>query len=68
MIARDPERATTLKRTQRWVFEKLDSIRGRLIQRAGRLTAPAGRLTLTMSANPAVAEDLKHYLEVLDAA
>ncbi len=68
MIARDPERATTLKRTQRWVFEKLDSIRGRLIQRAGRLTAPAGRLTLTMSANPAVAQDLTHYLEVLDAA
>lgn len=68
MIAREPERNTTLKRTQRWVFEKLDSLRGRLIQRAGRLTAPAGRLTLTMSANPTVAEELTQYLEVLDAA
>ena len=68
MIAHAPERGTTRKRAQRWIFDKLDSIRGRLIQRAGRLTAPAGRLTLTMSANPAVAEELTNYLEVLDAA
>ena len=68
MIAQAPERGTTRKRTQRWIFEKLDSIRGRLLQRAGRLTAPAGHLTLTMSANPAVAHELTTYLQVLDAA
>ena len=68
MIAQEPERGTTLKRAQRWVFEKLDSIRGRIVQRAGRLTSPGGRLTLTMSANPAVAHDITHYMDVLDAA
>jgi hypothetical protein len=68
MIAQAPERGTTWKRTQRWLFEKLDSIRGRLIQRAGRLTSPGGKLTLTMSANPSVAHELTHLLEVLEAA
>ncbi len=68
MIVQDPERATTRTRAQRWLFEKLDTIRGRIVQRAGRLTSPGGVLTLTMSANPAVAHELTHYLEVLDAA
>lgn len=68
MIAEDPERGTTRKRAQRWIFEKLDTIRGRIIQRAGRLTSPGGKLTLTMSANPKVAHELTHFLEALDAA
>lgn len=68
MIAQEPERGTTRKRAQRWVFEKLHTIRGRILQRAGRLTSPGGTLTLTMSANAAVAHELTHYLEVLDAA
>lgn len=68
MIAQEPSRGTTLKRAQRWAFEKLGSIRGRIVQRAGRLTSPGGRLTLTMSANSAVAHEITHHLEALDAA
>lgn len=39
-----------------------------LIQRAGRLIHPQGRLTLSMSANPAVRDDILHYLDALDIA
>jgi len=56
------------KRPAHWTFEKLDSLRHRIIQRAGRLTRPAGELTLTMSANRAVQNDLLHFLDVLQKA
>jgi hypothetical protein len=56
------------KRPAQWAFEKLDSLRHRIIQRAGRLTRPAGELTLTMSANHAVQQDLLHFLDVLQEA
>jgi hypothetical protein len=56
------------KRPAQWAFEKLDSLRHRIIQRAGRLTRPAGELTLTMSANHAVQQDLLHFLDVLQMA
>jgi hypothetical protein len=56
------------KRPAQWAFEKLDSLRHRIIQRAGRLTRPAGELTLTMSANHAVQQDLLHFLDVLQDA
>ena len=47
-----PSRHTTAKRASLWVFEKVDTIRKTLIQRAGRLTRPQNSLTLTISANP----------------
>jgi hypothetical protein len=53
------------KRPAAWAFEKLDTLRHRLIQRAGRLTRPQGQLTLTLSANEAVRKDLLHFLDVL---
>jgi hypothetical protein len=56
------------KRPAQWAFEKLDGLRHRIIQRAGRLTRPAGELTLTMSANQAVQQDLLHFLDVLQDA
>ena len=56
------------KRPAAWAFEKLDTLRHRLIQRAGRLTRPQGQLTLTMSANEAVRKDLLHFLDVLQKA
>jgi hypothetical protein len=56
------------KRPAHWAFEKLDSLRHRIIQRAGRFTRPAGQLTLTMSANHAVQQDLLHFLDVLQKA
>ena len=54
MLAMPKLRGTTSKRTALWIFEQLDSLRGKLIQRAGRLTRPQGRLTLTISAGRAV--------------
>ena len=56
------------KRPAVWVFEKLDTLRHRIIQRAGRFTRPQGELTLTMSANQAVRHDLLHFLDVLQKA
>ena len=51
MQATTPARYTNAKRTSLWVFEKVDTIRKTLIQRAGRLTRPQNMLTLTISAN-----------------
>ena len=56
------------KRPAAWSFAKLDTLRHRIIQRAGRLTRPHGELTLTMSANHAVQNDLLHFLDVLQKA
>ena len=57
-------RNTTAKRTALWAFEKLDTLRKKLIRRAGRLTRPHGKLTLTMSANNWIK---KRVLETLAA-
>ena len=56
------------KRPAAWTFERLDTLRHRIIQRAGRLTRPRGELTLTMSANQAVRKDLLHFLDILQKA
>jgi hypothetical protein len=56
------------KRPASWVFEKLDTLRHRIIQRAGRFTRPQGELTLTMSANQAVRRDLLQFIGVLQKA
>lgn len=61
MAAQEPSRKTTTQRSPLWKFERLETLRRKLIQRAGRLTHPQGRLTLTMSANPAVRNQLLHY-------
>jgi FkbH-like protein len=57
----EPVRGTTEKRTVRWLFEELDTLRKTIIARAGRLTGPQGKLTLTLDANPTV----KNLYEVL---
>jgi hypothetical protein len=56
------------KRSAAWAFERLDTLRHRVIQRAGRLTRPQGELTLTMSAKKSVRKDLMHFLDVLKKA
>jgi len=56
------------KRPACWRFERLDTLRHRIIQRAGRIIRPQGELTLTMNANPAVRKDLLHFLDVLQKA
>ncbi|OQX45034.1 MAG: hypothetical protein B0D86_04370, partial [Candidatus Sedimenticola endophacoides] len=66
MRVREPMRTTQPKRPALWHFEKLDTLRKRLVQRAGRLIRPKGKLTLSMSANGAVKKDLLHILEALE--
>ena len=51
MRAAPATRGTTARRTVRWIFEELSSLRSKIIQRAGRLTRPQGRLTLTLGVN-----------------
>lgn len=68
MIANEPSRKTTTQRSPLWQFERLETLRRKLIQRAGRFTNPQGRLTLTMSANQAVREELLHYSQILKMA
>jgi len=68
MLAYPPVQRALPKRPAAWSFERLDTLRHRFIQRAGRLTKPKGELTLTMSANPAVRKDLLHFLDVLQKA
>jgi hypothetical protein len=56
------------KRPAVWKFEKLETLRRRIIQRAGRLTRPQGELTLTMSMNRKTRCDLMRFLDVLQKA
>jgi len=58
--------ATTTKQTQLWAFERLDTLRRKLIQRDGRLTHSPDKLTLTLSANTRLENELLHYLTELD--
>jgi hypothetical protein len=50
------------------MFTEMTWIRHHLLQRAGRLTEPQGKLTLTLSGNEAVKNDLLHFLDALDKA
>jgi Transposase DDE domain group 1 len=60
MQVREPVRGE--KRTVRWLFEELDTLRKTIIARAGRLTRPQGKLTLTLNANPTVKNLLLRFL------
>jgi hypothetical protein len=51
MQTAERSRGTTAKRAALWVFEKVDTLRKKLIQRAGRVTEPKRTLTLTISAS-----------------
>ena len=69
MLSAPAVRPRTLpKRPAAWRFEKLGTLRHRIIQRAGRLTRPQGELTLSMSANQTVRRDLLQFLNVLQKA
>ena len=60
MIANERERGTTEKRKALWVFEKIDTFRKKILQRAGRITFPQGRITLSLNANQAAEQDFEH--------
>ena len=65
MLTSPRRQRNTTKRVTLWVFEQLDTIRKTVIQRAGRLTKPHGKLTLTISANGIVRQQLLQYLAAL---
>ena len=68
MIVHQPARKTNEKRSPLWSFERLDTLRRTIIQRAGRLTHPGGKLKLTMSANQTTQDELLHILTALERA
>lgn len=67
MAMKAPTERDVAKRPTLWVFERLDTVRRQIIQRAGRLIKPGGRLTLSMSANSAVRSMMTGYLDALNA-
>jgi hypothetical protein len=68
MTVERPDRTTTPSRAPLWAFHQLETIRRTLVQRAGRLTRPQGELTLTVSANDEVRDELLHCLDQLQKA
>lgn len=68
MTAKPRSRVTSPSRPALWEFENLGTLRHRLLQRAGRLTAPKGVLTLTLSTNDAVRKDYEAYLQSMRVA
>ena len=61
-------RRSNAKRAALWIFEQIGTFRKRVVQRAGRLTKPQGVLTLSCSANRAVADELTGILRKLSTA
>lgn len=55
---------TNSKRRNLWGFETLNTLRQRLLYRAGRLIRPQGRLTLVTTANRVVREQFNKYLSI----
>ncbi len=62
------QRNDVVKRPTLWIFQKLDTVRPQIIQRAGRLIEPNGRLTLSMAANNAVRDKILSTLDAIDCA
>ena len=68
MLAHPRSTYSRAKRPAAWLFQTLDTLRHRFIQRAGRLTQPQGNLTLTLTPNPMVENDLLHFIDALHKA
>ena len=68
MQTTQPSRRTTAKRASLWVFERVDTVRKTLIQRAGRLTHPNGAYRLTISANAWIRARLLRTLNAIQPA
>jgi len=61
-------RGTNPKRAALWLFEKLETVRNKLVRRAGRVHRPDGKLTLTMSRNEAVQAGFDQIMQGLEEA
>lgn len=59
---------TNPKRAALWLFEKLETVRNKLVRRAGRVHRPDGKLTLTMSRNEAVQAGFDQVMQGLKEA
>ena len=68
MITRTLDRSTQQKRPALWEVEQLNTLRHRIIQRAGRLIRPQGKLTLSMASNEATENDMLQILEAIERA
>ena len=68
MSTKPRSRENGAKRPALWLLEKLETVRNRLIRRAGRLHKPDGKLTLTMSGNEAVQRDYERIMSELAPA
>lgn len=66
MRTTNPERGTTIRRATLWVFERVDTVRKTMIQRAGRFTRPCGTLTLTISATEWIRDKLLDTLGAIE--
>jgi hypothetical protein len=68
MASRPASRTTAPTRPALWDFQELQTVRQALLRRAGRLTEPQGELTLTISANADVREEILAHLRALTKA
>jgi hypothetical protein len=68
MVAHPAASRAKAKRPAAWTFQRLETIRRQIIQRAGRLIRPQKKLTLTLSPNTAVKEDLLFLMDALQKA
>jgi hypothetical protein len=68
MQVREPERTTTPKRSALWPFEKLATIRHKIIRQAGVLTKPNGKMTITFNVNNNLEAEMIDSLNALEAA
>jgi len=63
MVATPRAARNTATRAALWAFHKLDTLRRSIFQRAGRVTKPGGRLTLTLSGNQRVRDELTRLFD-----
>lgn len=68
MKVREPERTTTPKRSALWKFEKLATIRNKIVRQAGVLTNPSRKTTITFNLNDDLEAEMIDYLDALEAA
>jgi hypothetical protein len=55
------KRPASMKRTALWVFESIEMLRRKIVQRAARLTRPQGKWTLTLPEIPALRSAIERY-------
>lgn len=68
MIDRPADRRTPPKRASLWSFERVDTIRKTLVQRAGRLSRPEGKLTLTFCSRKKIKARVERFIDSLNHA